>query len=124
MDDDQQAIRDSLKAVLDRVEAGFGRMDAGFDRAEARMSRMEEAVGRLRIDLMSRMDRLQDTLTAVAEDLNVGLAAIDHGGARHHQTQNDLHLVEMRAGMVHRRLMTLEQRILRIEEDRAKDQGA
>jgi hypothetical protein len=50
-------------AALRRLEAGLTRLEAGQDI--------------LRDDVMNRLDRLQDALTAIRDDMRVNFSAID-----------------------------------------------
>src|ERR1019366_6550894 len=83
---------DPILAALDELKAGMTGMTTRIDRLEAgqtaRMDRLEAGmttrIDRLeagqiatRVDLMERMDRLQDSLTAVRDDIGVNMGAVD-----------------------------------------------
>ena len=63
---------DPILAARRRLEAGLTRLEAGQDM--------------LRDDLMDRLDRLQDALTAIREDMRVNFSAIDTVQACQRQT--------------------------------------
>lgn len=65
-------------------DEGLSRLDerlSGFDRrfsgVEERLSRVETQLVSLRSDLMARMDRLQDKLSGVTDDLTVNYSAAE-----------------------------------------------
>ena len=81
MSEDQVA---HVLAALDRLEAGQTQLGAHLDRLEAgqtqlgaHLDRLEAGQVQLRVDIMARIDRVQDTLTAVRDDITVVMGRAD-----------------------------------------------
>ena len=65
----------AVEARLERVEAGLGAVEARLERVGARLERVEAEIPRLRGDMMARMDRLQDRLSQMIEDIGVNFGS-------------------------------------------------
>lgn len=68
--------------------------------AEPTISDVLAAVAGLRADVMARIDRLQDTLTAIREDIGVNFSATDTVRRGNNNTRDELRsLADTVAGM-------------------------
>jgi hypothetical protein len=90
----------------------------GDDPVLAALARLEEGQGRLRADMMARLDRLQDDLTGMREDIGVNMAAVLNAVARDRNTREDVRLMDQaqtdlakQVSLLHRRLIALEERM-------------
>jgi hypothetical protein len=52
-------------------------LDTRMDRLDTRIDDMEAGQTAVRVELMARMDRLQDSLTAIRDDIGVNMGAAD-----------------------------------------------
>jgi hypothetical protein len=62
---------------VDQILRGIAGLDARLERIEARLDRVEAELPRLRGDLMARMDRPQDKVARMFEDIGVNFASAD-----------------------------------------------
>jgi cell division FtsZ-interacting protein ZapD len=102
---------DSVLAVLARLEEGQKAI-----REELGTLASEQA--RLRTDVMARLDRQQNDLTGIREDIGVNMAAVLHAVARGQSTREDVRLMDQaqidlgrQVSLLHRRLIALEERV-------------
>lgn len=70
-----QVGQGSIMERLDRQEQRFERFEERQNRLEEQQNRLEEQQKRLRVDLMARMDRLQDALTLHKEEVTTSMGA-------------------------------------------------
>jgi chromosome segregation ATPase len=97
-------------AALARLEAGQAKLEAGQASLEGRQAGLEAGQAKLRGDLMDRMDRLENNLTAIRDDI-----AVNHGTVDQVRRANDNTREELRSlGDV---VMAMERQILRLKTD-------
>ena len=135
---------EALSAAIERLVGHFTRVYDRFDQIDTRLidhgkrldhvntmpadhgrrldhidANLEAVLGealRSRSELMSRLDRQQDLLTAIRDDIGVNMAAtvrVQKGGS---ETRQDMAQLSEQVSLIHRRLMQLEERV-----DRAGD---
>ena len=68
---------DPIIALLNGINDRLGRMEKGLASLEARMTVLDQGQTTLRVDLMARMERLDDQVTLIREDITVNIGAAD-----------------------------------------------
>ena len=63
---------------------------AALERLEARLTNLESGQTQLRVDLMGRMDRLQDSLTSIRDDIGVNMGRADRAHVAADNTRTEL----------------------------------
>jgi uncharacterized coiled-coil DUF342 family protein len=83
----------------------------------AALARLEASHAALRVDLMARMDRLEDGLTAIRTDIAVNFGAADAAKRANDNTREEVRsLSEMVSALV-RKVRALETRVREITGD-------
>lgn len=101
---------DPILAALARLEAGQAKLEAG-------QGRLETSHIALRVDLMARMDRLQNSLTLIRDDITVNMGAVD---AMQRANDNTRELVRSQGDQMNvmwRQLKNLEAKVRGITGD-------
>ena len=89
-----------LEAGQAKLEAGQASLEAGQAKLENAQARLEESQTQLRVELMSRMDRLQNTLTGIRDDIGVNMGRADRAHEAADNTRAELRtLGEVVTGM-------------------------
>ena len=99
-----------LGIQIGRMGERLAQMDERLGRLETRVDSLKEEVTGLRVDMMARLDRQQDSLTMIKDDINVNIAATDNSEKRYKQFRDDYGHLSHQVSLVHRRLIQLEQR--------------
>lgn len=60
-----------------QLEGGHKQLEGGLERLDGAMERLGSALVQLRTDVMERIDRLQDTVTGMRDDIGVNFARAD-----------------------------------------------
>ena len=100
-----------LSDRFERLEKGIHDTEEWFRVIQDREERTASEVVRLRVEMMDRLDRQQDTLTRMKGDITVETAAVDNTREKFTQIRNDYDQLAHQVSVVHRRLMALEQRL-------------
>jgi len=80
-----------------RILAAIAELSSGLVR---RLDQLEQGQAQLRTDLMSRMDRIQDAITAIRDDIGVTHATAERAREANEGTRNELRaLSEVVSGM-------------------------
>jgi chromosome segregation ATPase len=98
-------------AAIARVDDRVGRVEEPIDRMDERTGRLEEELTRARVEVMARLDRQQDVLAGIRDDIRVNVAATDMVRDRHNAIRNDYDQLAHQVSVIHRRLIQLEQRV-------------
>jgi hypothetical protein len=96
---------------FDGLEQRFDGLEQRFDGLEQRFSKLEQEMTRLRVDVMARLDRQQDLLNSIRNDVGVNMAATDLVRDANLETRKDLVQLADQVSLIHRRLMQLEERV-------------
>jgi chromosome segregation ATPase len=64
-----EAGQEKVQARLTRLEAGQEKLQTELTGVQAELTGLETSQEKLRVDLMARMDRLQDSLSGVRDDI-------------------------------------------------------
>ncbi len=84
---------DPIPAALARLAVGQDVLTAGQDALAAGQARLADGQDRLRMDLIARMDRMQDALTEVRDDIAVNMARAIRRTKRPIRTRTDTRLL-------------------------------
>jgi hypothetical protein len=95
---------DDIMSILMRLEAGQTRLDTG-------LSSLEAGQAKLRIDVMERIDRLQDTVTAIRDDIVVNFGATDAVKRAHDSTREEMRAYSEILTQIVRKVRTLESQV-------------
>ncbi len=118
-----------MSGSLDQVLAAIAGLGERIGHMDERIGRLDERIGgvekastglredfiRLRTDLMARLDRQQDLLTAIKDDIGVNMIAVDRVRDANIETKKDYVQLADQVSLIHRRLMRLEDRFERRE---------
>jgi len=121
MTDDRATLTAILQRLdaLDRLEAGQSKLLGRMDQLEGRMDRLEEGQNRfrrdldsVRVDVMDRIDRLQEQFTQVRDESLVNFAFIAKIDQRQENTHEEhrltMDIVNTMMGMLRRHAGRLE----------------
>jgi hypothetical protein len=78
---------------------------------DERTGRLEEELTRARVEVMARLDRQQDVLAGILDDIRVNVAATDTVRDRHNAIRNHHDQFAHQVSVIHRRLIQLEQTV-------------
>ncbi len=109
---------DPVLAAIARLDDRVGRMDERISGLDERLVGMRDELTRLRVDVMARLDRQQDFLGSIRDDIGVNMAATDRAREANVETRKDVAQLTEQVSLIHRRLIRLEERVDR------KDGGA
>ena len=101
---------DHIDERIDRISERIDRISERIERVEQRLGEVEATVQQLRVDVMGRLDRQQDDLTRIRDDIGVNYAANETARERNNQFRNEYNQLASQVSLVHRRLRDLEQR--------------
>ena len=109
---------------LERLEDGQAALATGMERLEAgqaalttRLDRFDAGQTRLRADLMDRMDRLQDQLTDMRNDIAVNFGTADAAHRANDNTREQLSLLREQVSVMYQQIKRLEARVREITGD-------
>ena len=127
-----------ILAALARLEAGHTRLEAGHTRLEAGQTSLRDDVaslredvaslradvGRfdvkqtsLRVDIMERMDRLQNSLTDIRNDISANFGSADAVKRANDNTREELRALGDVVSALYRKINSLETRVREITGD-------
>jgi methyl-accepting chemotaxis protein len=101
-------------ALAIRHDASFARLEAAIDgvRRDARSDLTE-----LRVAMMGRMDRLQDTVTEIRDDIGVAMGAADAMQRANDNTRELVRLQGQQLTIMFRQIKRLEEKVRGITGD-------
>jgi hypothetical protein len=94
-------MSDDILAILRRLEAG--------------QTRLETDIGKLRADVMARIDRLQETVNATRDDIAVAMGSADQMQRANDNTRADLRTMQEQVSVMWKQIKRLETRVDGIE---------
>ena len=100
----------TMRADMDAMRADMDAMRADMDTTRADMTTTRADMTTTRADLMARMDRLQDSVTSIREDI-----ITNYGAAQHAQRINDNTRAEQRS--LNDLVQLMQRQILRLQTD-------
>jgi uncharacterized phage infection (PIP) family protein YhgE len=112
-----EAGQASLQAGQASLEAGQASLEAGQTSLGAAQVSLGTAQTSLRVDLMARMDRLQDGLTAIRDDIGVNIGAVEAGRRANDNTRDDLRTLGEQVSVMWKQLKRLQTDVREIRGD-------
>jgi chromosome segregation ATPase len=103
-------------AALAHVEAGHASLRRDMATRED-LTRMREELTRTRVDIMDRIDRLQNTVSAIRDDIAVNMGAADAAQRVNDNTREDLRSLREQVSVMWRQLKAVEARVREITGD-------
>jgi chromosome segregation ATPase len=100
---------------IGRMDQRIGQMDERIGHLDQRTASMGEEITRLRVEVMARLDRQQDMLTGIRDDIGVNMAATERVREANAGTRKDVAQLTEQVSIIHRRLIRLEERVDRRE---------
>lgn len=97
---------DPVLAALARIENGLTDLGGRLTELEDRQTRLEEGQTKLRVDLMERMDRFENRLTTIQDDIGVNMGGVttvfDRLAATRRESDATASMLQMVIRQVHR----------------------
>jgi len=100
----------SLKTDVASLKTDVASLKTGF-------ASMQESQTSIRVEVMARMDRLQNSLTAIRDDITVNMARSDRAHDGVSATRDELRLLGQEVAISTRKLRQLEERVRSITGD-------
>jgi len=94
-------VNGRILTALDSLQAGQAKLDAG-------QTRLEEGQVKLRVELMGRMDRLQDVITGLREDVAVNFGRADKAELAAHNVREEVRALGEVVSAMHRQIQRLQ----------------
>ena len=102
-------------AALARLEAGQTRLEADVTGLKAEQTRLRSdflaELGKTRADIMERIDRLQNAVTAIQDDIAVNMGAVDSARHVNDNTREDLKQMREQMSVMWRQLKAVQVRV-------------
>jgi hypothetical protein len=102
---------DALGAILTMVTAlqeGVARLERSQEKLERNQEKLERGHERLRVDLMERMDRFDNALTAIRDDITVNMGRADHAHEVADSTRREVRLLGEQVNAMVRQIQRLQ----------------
>lgn len=107
---DQAQLRADLTGEMGRLGGAMTRLGGEMTHLGGEMTRLNGEMTRLRVDLMGRMERLEDNLTAIRDDI-----ATNYGTVEQAQRANDNTRAELRS--LNEVVMLMQRQMQRLQSD-------
>jgi archaellum component FlaC len=115
---------DAVLTALARLEAGqagigdrLGRIEHRFERFDDSLERIETGLKTFRVDAMSRMDRLENRLTEIRDDVGVAMGSAESIRRVHDDTREDPRGMHETLTVLYRKVNRLETEVRGIKGD-------
>ena len=106
-----EAGQGSMRDDLIRLEAGQGSMRDDLIRLEGKQDGLREELFKTRADIMERIDRLQNAVTAIQDDIAVNMGAVDSARQANDNTREDLKQMREQMSVMWRQLKAVQVRV-------------
>jgi phage shock protein A len=106
-----------VAAALDRLEGGQASIGTKLSALETGLSSVEAGQTKLRADVMERIDRLEDGITGMRDDLTVTFGASDSVRRAHSSTREELRELSDSVSALYRKLARLETQVRELKGD-------
>nr|WP_294517188.1 hypothetical protein [uncultured Rhodopila sp.] len=104
-------IANRILATLERLEAGQGSMREDLSRLEGKHDSLRDELIKTRADIMERIDRLQNAVTAIQDDIAVNMGAVDSARHVNDNTREDLKQMREQMSVMWRQLKAVQVRV-------------
>jgi uncharacterized coiled-coil DUF342 family protein len=111
--DDRLAKLDArFDHMMERIVAFSASIDDGaLARIEAEQVKLRTELGKTRVDVMERIDRLQNVITGMRDDMTVNYGATDTVRQAHDNTRQELRNLGDSVSALYRKLTRLETQV-------------
>ncbi len=106
-----------ILATLHRVDTRLETMERGQGNLERGQGNLERGLAEVRANLMARMDRLQDTLNRVHEDITVNIGRADAVERKGDHTRDELRDLTKIVGTMQRQIHGLSGQVMQLQSD-------
>ncbi len=106
-----------ILATLHRVDTRLETMERGQGNLERGQGNLERGLAEVRANLMARMDRLQDTLNRVHEDITVNIGRADAVERKGDHTRDELRDLTKIVGTMQRQIHGLSGQVMQLQND-------
>jgi DNA repair ATPase RecN len=103
-----EARLDAVERRLDAVERRLDAVERRLDAVETRQQRQGEWQTQIRVDLMERMDRIQNDVRLLRDDISVGLAASERSERIAHGASAEVRLMAEQLSVMRRQIHNLQ----------------
>jgi chromosome segregation ATPase len=115
-------------AALARLEAGQTRLEAGYTRLEADVTGLKAdqtrlrsdflaELGKTRADIMERVDRLENTVTLIRDDIAVNMGAVDAVERANENTRADVRTLGEQVSVMWKQIKQLQSEMREVRGD-------
>ncbi len=115
-------------AALARLEAGQTRLEAGYTRVEADVSGLKAEqtrlrsdflaeLGKTRADIMERVDRLENAVTLIRDDIAVNMGAVDAVERANENTRADVRTLGEQVSVMWKQIKQLQSEMREVRGD-------
>jgi gamma-glutamylcyclotransferase (GGCT)/AIG2-like uncharacterized protein YtfP len=108
-------LTNRILAALDKLEAGQGSIRDDLIRLEVGQGSIRGELIKTRADIMDRIDRLQNTVTAIQDDIAVNIGAVDAARLANENTRDDLPALREQVSVMWRQLKAVQARVDEID---------
>jgi phage shock protein A len=105
----------ALDTKVGALDAKVGALDTKVGALEGRMTTMEGKITTLRVDLMARLDRHEDALSAIRDDIAVNMGRADRAQDAAENTRHELRALGDQVNAMYRKMKHAESRIDKLE---------
>ncbi len=106
-----------MLAALTRLEAGQASVELRLASLQTGQSSLHNDLTSLRVDLMQRMDRLQNASAAIRDDVGVNMARTERAHDAVANTRDELRSLGQEVAAAFRKIRQLEDRVREITGD-------
>jgi hypothetical protein len=105
---------DPVLSALSRLESGLTDVGSRLTDVEAGLTGVQQSQTTLRVDVMARMDRLENKLTEMRDDMTVNIGGTWQTREALSSTRGDLHSLGEQVNIMWRQMKRLEQQVREI----------
>jgi chromosome segregation ATPase len=106
-----------VQTRLTGVQTGLTGVQTGLTTLEARQTALEDSQTSLRVDVMARMDRLENRLTEIRDDISVNMGSTRRAHEAADNTRSEVRLLGEQVNVMWRQMKRLEQQVRDITGD-------
>jgi peptidoglycan hydrolase CwlO-like protein len=115
--DDLGAGQTAIHVAQAKLEAGQAKLEAAQAKLEEGYKGLREDQTALRVGLMARMDRLQDTLTSIRDDIIVNMGRADRAHEAADSTRAELRALGEQVNAMTRQITRLQTQVRELRGD-------
>jgi chromosome segregation ATPase len=112
-----QAGLTGVQRGLTSVQTGLTDVQTGLTALENRQTALEDSQTKLRVDVMARMDRLENRLTEIRDDIGVNMGSTRRAHEAADNTRSEVRLLGEQVNVMWRQMKRLEQQVRDITGD-------